>query len=100
MAPSTGPIDLTRAAWRKSTRSSSEGQNCVEVATNLPGIVAVRDSRHPAGQPLAVTSRTWVAFIRAVQAGAFARSSGGLARKPALLRFASAVRAPTRALLP
>ena len=70
MTPSTGPIDLTRAVWRKSTWSSSEGQNCVEVATNLPGIVAVRDSRHPAGRPLVVTSRNWAAFIRAMQAGA------------------------------
>lgn len=99
MAPSTGPIDLTRAVWRKSTWSSSEGQNCVEVATNLPGIVAVRDSRHPAGRPLVVTSRNWAAFIRAMQAGALASSSGELTRKPALSRFASAVQALTAALL-
>jgi hypothetical protein len=73
MAPSTGPIDLSGAAWRKSTRSSAEGQNCVEVAAGLPGIVAVRDSKHPAGPPLIVTPRNWTAFIRAVKA---ARSSG------------------------
>jgi Domain of unknown function (DUF397) len=83
MAPSTGPIDLTRAVWRKSTRSSSEGQNCVEVATNLPGIVAVRDSRHLAGRPLVVTWRNWAAFIRAIQAGTFASSPGELAQTPA-----------------
>jgi hypothetical protein len=41
--------DLTHAQWRKSTRSSSTGQNCVEVATNLPGIVAIRDSKNPGG---------------------------------------------------
>ena len=69
MAPSAGPIDLTRAVWRKSTWSSPEGQNCVEVAATLPGIVAVRDSRHPAGQPLVVTPRNWSAFTRAVKAG-------------------------------
>ncbi|MGH3221466.1 MAG: DUF397 domain-containing protein [Streptosporangiaceae bacterium] len=73
MAPSTGPIDLSSAAWRKSTRSSSQGQNCVEVAAGLPGVVAVRDSKHPAGPPLIVTPRNWTAFIRAVKAG---RSSG------------------------
>jgi hypothetical protein len=75
MAPGTGPIDLTRAVWRTSTRSSSEGQNCVEVAANLPCIVAVRDSRHPAGPALVVTPRSWMTFIRAVQAGAFVRST-------------------------
>ena len=69
MAPSTGPIDLSGAAWRKSTRSSSQGQNCVEVAAGLPGIVAVRDSKHPAGPPLIVNPRNWTAFIRAVKAG-------------------------------
>ncbi|MGH3246109.1 MAG: DUF397 domain-containing protein [Trebonia sp.] len=69
MAPSAGPIDLSGAAWRKSTRSSAEGQNCVEVAVGLPGVVAVRDSKHPAGPPLIVTPRNWTAFIRAVKAG-------------------------------
>jgi hypothetical protein len=69
MAPSAGPIDLSGAAWRKSTRSSSEGQNCVEVAAGLPGIVAVRDSKHPEGPPLIVAPRNWTAFICAVKAG-------------------------------
>jgi Domain of unknown function (DUF397) len=36
-------IDLSRAEWRKSSYSSQSG-NCVEVALNLPGLVAVRDS--------------------------------------------------------
>ena len=69
MAPSAGPVDLCGAVWRKSTWSSSEGQNCVEVAANLPGIIVVRDSTHPAGPPLVVAPRNWMAFIRAVQAG-------------------------------
>jgi Domain of unknown function (DUF397) len=34
---------------RKSTYSGSNGGNCVEVADNLPGIVAVRDSKDPDG---------------------------------------------------
>ena len=42
--------DLSQAIWRKSSYSSSTGQNCVEVATNLPGIVAVRDSKDPTGR--------------------------------------------------
>ena len=37
--------DLSQAIWRKSSYSSSTGQNCVEVATNLPDIVAVATPR-------------------------------------------------------
>jgi hypothetical protein len=39
-------IDLSRAEWRKSSYSSQDG-NCVEVARNLPGLVALRDSQAP-----------------------------------------------------
>jgi len=43
------PDDMLNGAhWRKSTRSNN-GSNCVEVVGNLPGIVAVRDSKDPAG---------------------------------------------------
>lgn len=61
-------IDLSRADWHKSSCSGQNG-NCVEVATNVPGIVAVRDSKHPKGPVLVVTADTWRAFIRQVQAG-------------------------------
>jgi len=47
----TSSTDLTEAIWRKSTRSNNGGA-CVEVADNLPGIVAVRDSRDPRGPAL------------------------------------------------
>ncbi|WP_329607728.1 DUF397 domain-containing protein [[Actinomadura] parvosata] len=39
-------VNLDGADWRKATDSGDNGQ-CVEVATNLPGIVAVRDSKNP-----------------------------------------------------
>lgn len=43
--------DVSRAIWRKSTRSNGAGGNCVEVARIL-GHVAIRDSRAPeAGHP-------------------------------------------------
>ena len=63
-------MDLTGADWRKSTRSSNGG-NCVEVAVNLPGIVAVRDSKDPAGPALVITSGQWRAFLAGVRAGEF-----------------------------
>jgi hypothetical protein len=56
-------MDLTRAEWRKSTRSGSNGGNCVEVARNLPGVVAVRDSKNPDGPVLIVSTDEWAGFI-------------------------------------
>ena len=57
-------IDLSRAEWRKSSYSSQSG-NCVEVARNLSGLVAVRDSKQPDGAKLMVSRETWRVFIRA-----------------------------------
>ena len=67
MAPD---IDLSRAVWRKSTRSNNGGA-CVEVATNLPGIVTVRDSKHPDGPKLIVSPGTWQAFVIGIREGQF-----------------------------
>ncbi|MFV2085169.1 DUF397 domain-containing protein [Micromonospora sp. LOL_021] len=49
--------------WRKSSRSSSNGGDCVEVADNLPGRVLVRDSKDRAGGTLAFASAAWSAFV-------------------------------------
>ncbi|MGW5558190.1 DUF397 domain-containing protein [Micromonospora sp. NPDC003944] len=57
--------DLTGAAWRKSTRSGDNGGNCVEVATNVPGMVAVRDSKDGDGPALRFEHRAWLTFIAA-----------------------------------
>lgn len=63
--------DLTGAQWRTSTRSSSTGQNCVEVATNLPGIVAIRDSKYLDGPALVFAREAWWAFVTDVRQGRF-----------------------------
>ena len=62
--------DLSRADWRKSTRSNGSGGNCVEVARNLPGIVAVRDSKNPHGPALIVTRDDWSSFLTRLRATA------------------------------
>ncbi|WP_422736399.1 DUF397 domain-containing protein [Micromonospora sp. WMMD729] len=56
-------MELTGARWRKSTRSGPDGGNCVEVADNLPGLVAVRDSKDPSGPALVFTADAWRAFV-------------------------------------
>ncbi len=62
-------MDVSRAEWRKSSYSSGNGGACVEVARNLPGAVAVRDSKDPAGPALAFTPDTWRAFTAGVKSG-------------------------------
>ena len=65
--------DVTRAVWRKSTRSNNGG-NCVEVATNLvatEGVVLVRDSKNPTGPILAFSRGEWAAFVGGVEDGEF-----------------------------
>ncbi|MDM4722512.1 DUF397 domain-containing protein [Micromonospora sp. WMMA1363] len=61
--------NLTGAQWRKSTRSSSNGGACVEVADNLPGVVGVRDSKDPAGPALVFGPAAWQAFVTFTAAG-------------------------------
>ncbi|GIG86046.1 DUF397 domain-containing protein [Plantactinospora endophytica] len=56
-------MNVTGADWRTSTRSSTNGGNCVEVARNLPSIVAVRDSKDTTGPVLAFTPAAWQAFV-------------------------------------
>jgi hypothetical protein len=63
--------DLTGAMWRKSSYSSANGGNCVEVAGNLPGLVAVRDSKHPGGPVLVCTPAAWRSFAASIKTGQF-----------------------------
>ena len=63
--------DLTGAVWHKSTRSGGNGGDCVEVAGNLPGIVALRDSKDPDGAALVFGRAEWAAFLAGVRDGRF-----------------------------
>ena len=44
--------------------------NCPEVAVNVPGVVAFRDSREP-DIVVTMTKESWVLFTEAVKAGEF-----------------------------
>jgi hypothetical protein len=61
-------MDLSRAEWRKSSYSGSNG-NCVEVARNLPGMVAVRDSKNPDGAVLCCKPEQWRVFVKGLARG-------------------------------
>jgi hypothetical protein len=63
--------DLTGAVWHKSTRSGGNGGDCVEVARNLPGIVAIRDTKDPGGAALVFGRAEWAAFLAGVRDGEF-----------------------------
>ncbi|GAB3804060.1 DUF397 domain-containing protein [Micromonospora zhanjiangensis] len=56
-------MDLTGAIWRKSTRSSGNSGNCVEVADNLSDVVAVRDSKDRNGPALVFSPTAWRSFV-------------------------------------
>jgi uncharacterized protein DUF397 len=58
-------MDMT-LQWRKATRSSGNGGNCIEVAA-AGRTVAVRDSKDPDGPRLAFGTQTWKAFAAKVK---------------------------------
>ncbi|MFI6404633.1 DUF397 domain-containing protein [Streptomyces sp. NPDC050548] len=54
---------MTEFVFVKSSYSGGDaGQQCVEVARNIPTTVAVRDSKAPDGPILRLTPATWTAF--------------------------------------
>ncbi|MEV4093764.1 DUF397 domain-containing protein [Streptosporangium saharense] len=58
------------AEFRKSSLSGAH-DNCVEVAMNLPGVIAVRDSKDQSGPVLAFTPAQWRSFVGRVRTGSF-----------------------------
>ncbi|MFI8853236.1 DUF397 domain-containing protein [Streptomyces sp. 891-h] len=58
MRPKLGPA----LEWVKSSHSSNDSPDCVEVAA-IPGTVHVRDSKNTPGPQLAVTPATWATFV-------------------------------------
>jgi Domain of unknown function (DUF397) len=63
--------DLSQAAWRKASRSGPSNGGCVEVAANLPEIIAVRDSKRPEGGAHVVERAVFAAFLADVKAGRY-----------------------------
>ncbi|ANP48256.1 hypothetical protein J2Z21_003762 [Streptomyces griseochromogenes] len=51
---------------KSSYSGGNAGQECVEVARNIPGTVAVRDSKAGDGPVLRLTPTAWAAFTGAL----------------------------------
>ena len=62
--------DLSQAIWRKASLSALNG-GCVEVAANLPGVAAVRDSKCPEGGAHVVDRAAFARFLVDVQGGRY-----------------------------
>ncbi len=60
----------TNTPWTKSTRSGTNGGQCVEVRRH-DGEIQVRDSKNPDGPVLTFTPGEWAAFIAGTRSGAF-----------------------------
>ncbi|MFD4600827.1 DUF397 domain-containing protein [Streptomyces sp. NPDC058464] len=60
---------MTELDYRKSSYSDDAAE-CVEIATNIPATVAIRDSKRPTGPSLRLLSTTWTTFQTALREGA------------------------------
>jgi hypothetical protein len=63
-------VDLSQASWRKASLSAHNG-GCVEVAANLPGVTALRDSKRPDDGAHIVDRAAFARFLADVQGGRY-----------------------------
>lgn len=63
------PIDLSAAAWRKSSYSNQDGGECVEVSDDFAAVVPVRDSKVLHGPVLVFPAAGWGSFVSAIRDG-------------------------------
>lgn len=54
---------LEVAAWRKSSYSGDEGGACVEVASSTPDLAAIRDSKRPHAAMLRFHPEAWTNLL-------------------------------------
>ncbi|QDI71179.1 DUF397 domain-containing protein [Streptomyces calvus] len=60
-------FDLSNVRWHKSTYSGGDGgEDCVEVADGVTGVVPVRDSKVDGGPVIVVGAVAWAEFIAGV----------------------------------
>jgi hypothetical protein len=59
-------MDLNNVPWRKSSHSTNNGGDCVELAA-LPSVVVARDSKDPGGPRLMFDRRAFASFLTSVK---------------------------------
>ena len=64
-------IDLSTAKWQKALSSTSGNGGCVEIAGNLPGVTAIRDSKRPDDGAHVVPRPAFAAFLTDAKAGRY-----------------------------
>ncbi|GAA3822181.1 hypothetical protein GCM10022226_48230 [Sphaerisporangium flaviroseum] len=62
-------MDLSKAQWHKSAFSGDNGGHCVEVASNLPCGIVVRDSKDLELSPLIFSPDEWSIFLKKLKNG-------------------------------
>jgi hypothetical protein len=62
--------DLSQAIWRKA-RCSAHNGGCVEIAANLPGVIAIRDSQRPEGGGHVIDRGSFGEFLADVKRGRY-----------------------------
>jgi hypothetical protein len=63
--------DLSNAHWHKASASSSGTGGCVEIASNLPGITAIRDSTRPHHGTHLTTPTAFAALLHDIKNGTY-----------------------------
>jgi hypothetical protein len=59
-------MDVKRIVWRKSSLSTNNGGDCVEVA-QLPGNIGVRDSKAPDAGQLSISRTEFAALVQRIK---------------------------------
>ncbi|WP_282087725.1 DUF397 domain-containing protein [Streptomyces tendae] len=62
--------------WHKSSYSGGSGDNCLEVATGIPTVIPVRDSKNPHGPELSFRADAWTAFVESLSRGGVSGRGG------------------------
>jgi hypothetical protein len=70
-------IDLSRAVWRKASASTGNNGGCVEIAANLTGVVAIRDSKRPEGGAHVISRKAFSTFLADARAGRYDLATAG-----------------------
>lgn len=73
IAQELSPEELAGIRWKISSRSNSNGGQCVEAGplADDSGRVAVRHSHHPDGSVIVYTRAEWDAFLAGAKGGEF-----------------------------